>query len=574
MQSYASWIVIRRLRIPFIIIIVTFAISILGMMLIPGQDDQGHVYHLNFFDAFYFVSYMASTIGFGESPYAFTYPQKLWVSFAIYLTVIGWFYGIGTIIALIQDKVLAEEIARARFISDVQELKEPFILIFGYNHVTRNLIGRLSEIPMRMVVIDKDAAQVDALKLENYHPHIPAFHGDLLDVSILEMAGIRSPMCRSVVILFEKEYKNTKIAMMCKYLNPDVQIIVRSNTLQNNDYLRTIGIDDIENPFKVISSRLYLALTAPHLWMLEMWVHGHPLRIGKHEKIPEGKFVIFGYGRMGHALEEGLLKAGVEYEFIDASDMFENDEGVEHIFSEEILENRLIDAGIDDAAVVVAGTRDDMINLAVIMLARKHNPGIYTIARENSLSDQNVFEAARIDRNYILDEIIANKTYNYLARPLANAFIKELSKKDDRWGEAIVQRILSKLGTRGHLCEMSATERQAFALWQELERGSEVRLRVLKRSRSNYKENSAVIFLLIKRGEEIILLPDDDFVIAKGDAFLIACNDQSETDLAYIFNNYYELYYVMHGRELITGILGWLQKDQTSSRAFSSVKDL
>jgi len=567
MESYASWIVIRRLRIPLIIIIVTFAISIFGMMLIPGQDDQGNVYHLNFFDAFYFVSYMASTIGFGESPYAFTYPQKLWVSFAIYLTVIGWFYGIGTIVALIQDKVLAEEIARTKFVSDVKGLQEPFILVFGYNHVARYLIDRLSKIPKRIVVIDKDAAQIDALKLENYQPHIPAFHGDLLDVSVLEMAGIRSPMCQSVVILFEKEYKNTKMAMMCKYLNPDVKTIVRSNTLQNNDYLRTIGIDYVENPFKAISARLYLALTAPHLWMLEMWVHGHPLRIGKHEKIPKGKFVIFGYGRMGQALEEGLVKAKAEYVFIDVHDMFDNGEGVEHIFSEEVLEERLVDAGIDDAAVVVAGTRDDMVNLAVVMLARKHNPDIYTVARENSLSDLNVFQAARIDRNYILDEIIADKTYNYLARPLANAFIRQLNKKDDNWGKAIVDRILTKLGTRGYLCEMSVTENEAFALHEALQEGVEVPLRVLKRSREDWRRQSALIFLLIKRGEQIIILPDDDFTIQEGDAMLVACNRQSEEDLAYILNNVYELHYVMYGRELMTGLLGWMTKRDKESVA-------
>jgi len=561
MQSYASWIVIRRLRVPFIIIIVTFAVSILGMMLIPGQDDQGNVYHLNFFDAFYFVSYMASTIGFGESPYAFTYPQKIWVSMAIYLTVIGWFYGIGTIVALIQDKVLAEEIARSKFVTDVKEMNEPFILIFGYNNVTKNLIQRLSQIPRRMVVIDKDETKIDALQLEGYHPHIPSFHGNLLDVSVVEMAGIKSPMCKSVVIVFEKEYKNTRIAMMCKYLNPEAKIIVRSNTLQNNDYLYTIGIDHIENPFKVISSRLHLALTAPHLWMLEMWVHGHPLHIGVHEKIPRGKFVIYGYGRMGRALEEGLIKAKVDYVFIDAGDLFLKNEKAEKIFSEEALENKLIDAGVDDAAVIVAGTRDDMVNLAVIMLARKHNPDIYTIARENSLSDLKVFKAANIDRNYVLEEIVANKTYNYIAKPLANAFILQLSKRDDKWGRAIVNRIVTKLGRKPHLCEMSATLKQAFALYHELEKGTKIPLKVLKRSRADYTQNSAVIFLLIKRGEEIILLPGDDFLIRQGDQMLIVCNDESEKDLAYILNNYYELNYVLYGKEKVSGILKWLRKE-------------
>ncbi len=555
MQTYASWIIIRRLRIPLIVIIVTFAISILGMMIIPGMDSDGKVYHLNFFDAFYFVSYMASTIGFGESPYDFTYPQKLWVSFSIYLTVLGWFYGIGTIVALIQDKILSVEIERAKFIKEIKNLNEPFILIFGYNNVTRNIIQRLSKIPKRMVVMDKNEAKIDALNLENYHPRIPAFHGDLLDVNFLEMAGVQSAMCESIVIVFEKENKNTKIAMMCKYLNPKAKIIVRSNTKQNNDYLHTIGIDHIENPFKVISNRLHLALKAPHLWMLEMWVHGHPLQINKQEKIPLGKFVIFGYGRMGKALEDGLSKAGMEYSFIDANKIFSDEKKLELIFSGESLESKLIKAGIEKATVIVAGTRDDMVNLAVIMISKKYNPNIYTIARENDLTDLSVFKAAKIDRNYLLEEIIANKTYNYLAMPLANAFITQLNSRNDRWGKKIVTKIIKKMGVSPHLCEMSATKKQAIALYNELEKGTKVSLNILKKSRKDYKNSSAVIFLLIKRNEDIYLLPDDDFLIKKNDQFLVVCNKESEVDLAYILNNYYEFYYVLNNKEKISGIM-------------------
>ncbi len=570
MQSYASWIVIRRLRVPLIVIIVTFAISILGMLMIPGRDDQGNLYHLNFFDAFYFVSYMASTIGFGESPYAFTYPQKLWVSFSIYLTVIGWFYGIGTIVALIQDKVLAEELSRAKFMRHVRGMEEPFILIFGYNEVTKNLIRRLSAQYRRMVVIDKDKAKIEALDLENYQPFIPAFYGDLLDIETLRMAGIQEKKCAYAVILFENEYKNTQLAMMCRYLNKNVKLIVRSNTLQNSHYLQRIGVDYVENPFQIISKRLYKALTAPSIWVLEMWIHGHPLRVLKRENIPEGKFVIYGYGRMGAALEKGLARAGVEYVFIDAHDLFEDQQSLEKIFSEEEMEERLVKAGIENAAVIVAGTRNDIVNLAVIMLARKHNPNIYTIARENSLSDLSVFKAAAIDRNYILEEIVADKAFNYLAMPLANTFIKQLNNKDEAWGAALVQRIRSKMGEKSHLCELVVNEQSAYALTRKLQQGREIALQVLKRSREDYTKENPLLFLLIRRGEEIILLPDDDLLLQIGDEMLIVCNDESEEDLSYILNNHYELYYVLYGREEIPGILGRLITAQASSSTDSS----
>ena len=88
--SATIFLVLRRMRAPLIVLILIFAVSVLGLTLIPGEDDQGRRYHMGIFEAFYFMSYTASTIGFGEIPYAFTGGQRLWVTVSIYLTVIGW----------------------------------------------------------------------------------------------------------------------------------------------------------------------------------------------------------------------------------------------------------------------------------------------------------------------------------------------------------------------------------------------------------------------------------------------------------------------------------------------------
>jgi hypothetical protein len=60
------------MRKPFLVIIATYTISIIGFLFIDGKDTDGNLYHMTIFDAFYFVSYTATTIGFGEIPYAFT----------------------------------------------------------------------------------------------------------------------------------------------------------------------------------------------------------------------------------------------------------------------------------------------------------------------------------------------------------------------------------------------------------------------------------------------------------------------------------------------------------------------
>ena len=257
---------------------------------------------------------------------------------------------------------------------------------------------------------------------------------------------------------------------------------------------------------------------------------------------------------MGKALEKGLRKADVEYTFIDARLTGRDIQTSDELYPEDEIEERLLAAGIENAAVVIAATRDDLINLAVIALAKKHNPSIYTVSRENELIDLQIFKAARVNRNYILDEIIIHKTYNYLAMPLANLFIEYLNRQDEAWGKKLVERIVAKMGENPNLCEIVISYDDAYAAVRELNHGAVITLEMLGRKREDYRMKNSLLFLMVVREGEAILLPKDDFAIAVGDQLLIICLDESREDLEYILNNYYELYYVMHGKEGRTGI--------------------
>jgi len=554
MESNSAWIIIRRMRIPFLVIIITFSISIIGLMLIEGRDPNGNPYHMNFFDAFYFVSYMASTIGFGEAPYEFTYPQRMWVSASIYLTVIGWFYGIGTIIALIQDKRLAREISITRYKNKVESLTEEFIIILGYNYVTKNIIHRLNEEDIRVVVIDKDENKINELELESFNPEVPAIAAEATDPNILKISGIHKKNCRAVIALFEDDAKNAKVALVSKLLNKRIDVIVKSTTKEHTEHLQNIGIRHIENPFKIISKRIYLALTKPNIWILEMWVFGHILKIRKREVLPHGKYIICGYGRMGHALEYWLKKAGIETVFIDIVSTKYQEEKHSSIYGDAEDIETLLKAGIKDADAIIAATKDDLINLTILSTARKLNPKIYTIARENTLDDVSIFKAARIDRIYILEEILADITFNFIAKPLANKFIKLIRQQDDDRGEKIVKEIKTTIGENPLLTELKLDTENAYALYNELENGKDIRLYHLKRSREDYRKSIKIVFLLLKRKNKIYISPPEDLKIEKDDEILFASDSESKLDLEYIINNYYELYYVLTGKEKSFGI--------------------
>ncbi len=535
------------------VLIVTFSISILGMVLIPGMDSEGNPYHLTFFDAFYFVSYMATTIGFGESPYDFTYPQKLWVGFCIYLTVIGWFYAIGSIISLVQDKVLAAQIALAQFQRKIRKMDEPFIIFVGYNSMTKAIIDRLTHEGIRSVVIEKNEEKIKMLALENYAIEVPALVGDIRDPNVFKTAGIHKHNCRAVVSLFNDDVMNLHVALSAKLMNKHVTVIVEATEEEYAQNLKTIGADIVENPFKIVAKRIYLSLKSPSLLMLEQWIYGDPLVLRKKDKLPkEGKYIVCGYGRMGTALEVGLKRAGIDYIFIEASPKkaAKAKRGEKVIVGDADDKKILLKADVQEASCIIAATKDDLLNLSIIMAAKRINPNIYTVARENHINDAVVFKAARIDRVITIETLMVKKTYNIIARPLADRFIRLMKYRGEEWGKRVVDIFKRCIGNNPETMETVIDEKHAYALVEHIrESGEEIPYEVLYRRRDDYTKRNKLLVLYIRRGEDEILLPEESFPIRIGDEILLAGDKDGFTDVEYIMENINELCYVLTGKE-------------------------
>ncbi len=199
--SATIFLVMRRMRVPLITLIMIFAIGVLGLTLVPGQDELGAPYRMGFLDAFYFMSYTASTIGFGELPYPFTYAQRLWVTATIFLTVVGWAYAIGSLLALLRDRGFRQAVRTAHFTRKVARLREPFLLIAGYGD-TGELLGRaFDRLGRRFVVLDLDRERIEGLDLAPYRADVPGLVGDARDAGRLTVAGLEHPWCAGVLAL-------------------------------------------------------------------------------------------------------------------------------------------------------------------------------------------------------------------------------------------------------------------------------------------------------------------------------------------------------------------------------------
>ena len=166
-------LLLRRMRLPLIILISTYAISVVGLTLMPGIDDQGNPWRMDFFHAIYFVSFLGSTIGFGEIPYPFTGAQRMWTTFSIYAAVVSWLYAIGTILTVIQDQGFRRVLASSSFARKVRRMQEPFYILCGYGDASRLLVRELSEHGIHCVVVEKDQEKILDLAVEDLLDYVP-----------------------------------------------------------------------------------------------------------------------------------------------------------------------------------------------------------------------------------------------------------------------------------------------------------------------------------------------------------------------------------------------------------------
>ena len=123
---------------------------------------------MGMFHAFYFMTYTATTTGFGELPQEFSDAQRMWATVCLYMSVVAWIYGIGTIIRLVQNPHFTLAVAQARFARAVARIREPFVIICGFGDTGSLLARGLSDRRMTAVIIDTDVERIKALKLRDY----------------------------------------------------------------------------------------------------------------------------------------------------------------------------------------------------------------------------------------------------------------------------------------------------------------------------------------------------------------------------------------------------------------------
>ena len=553
MRNNSLFIILQKMRKPFLVILITYTISMIGFLLIPGMDLNGNTYHMTIFDAFYFISYTATTIGFGELPYPFTYTQRIWVTFSTYLTVLGWFYSIGSLLTLLQDQLFLQEIEKTKFLRQIKNLNEKFIVVLGYNQITRKIITKALNQGLRTVVITKDKMEINNLLLENFTPTVPVLFSENYSVKVLEVAGLNKRNCKAIVSLLEDDALNLKITLIAKTLNKNIKVAVKSTTTNHTENLKDLNAEVVINPFSIISSEINMALSAPNLFKLEKWLYGIDDLNATLPIFPKGLYIICGYGRMGRKIFEKLTDTNVEVKLIELDKnkdrKFTPDEISHLVFGNADDKELLLNVGIENAVAIVAATEDDTTNLSILATAKKLNPNIVTIVRENDILDDFLFKNANINHIFTPSKILVNKVTNALVNPLSDKFLKMIIKKDNEWASKLVSKLLQEIDAKPLLLEVEISESTTPQIFNYLKSEEIAYLSLLGISLHNKEHRNNIVPLLLQRENDIILTPEWENDIKIGDKILLACDSHAKDDIEYICQNAYEFYYAITGKE-------------------------
>jgi voltage-gated potassium channel len=549
-SSETIFVIMRRMRAPLITLIVIFAVSVLGLVLIPGEDPAGEPFHMTFFDAFYFMSYTASTIGFGELPYPFTDNQRMWVTISIYLTVIGWAYAIGSLLTLIQDRAFRNALALQRFRRKVKRLREPFLLFAGYGQ-TGELLGRsFDALGQQFVVIDQSPERIDSLDLVAYHADIPGLAGDVRNPHHLAIAGLDHPFCSGVLALTSDDEVNLAVTMAAALLRPELPVIARTVSPAIEFRMHAFGTPSVVNPFDRFGDHLRLALRAPASYQLLSWLESGPgAERPKRGRPPtEGRWVMCGYGRFGKELTADLRAEGLEVTIIEPAAVADPDPSI--LIGDGSEPTVMARADLATAVGFVAGTDNDTTNLSLIAAARRINPRLFVAARQNSQASAPLFAAVRVDSLLVPTEVVAHEMYAQLSTPLLWRFLQQMPAQGDEWATELLGRITQNCGRRlQELWKIKLRDAQAPGAREWLA-GDCPLLGDLLRSPDDRDSRLAVVPLLLQRGHDSTLTPADDFLLQPDDEILFAGRGSERRLLETTLYDDSTSEYVLHDRHV------------------------
>lgn len=550
------FLILRRMRAPLIVLIVIYAIALLGLTLVPGVTPEGQpAPPLSFFHAFYFISYTATTIGFGEIPTAFSDGQRLWVTICIYLTVIGWSYSILTLLALLQDRSFQNTLVASRFARRVRRMRSPFYLVCGCGETGSLICRTLNHLGQNFVVIERDEQRVQELDLEDFKTDIPTLAADAGLPANLLKAGIGHPNCLGILAVTNDEEANLAITVAASLLNPGTPVIARARSPLVATNMKAFGTSHVIDAFDRFAEHLSLAVAAPerfHLVEILTGLPGSPVPV--EHRPPGGHWIVCGYGRFGKAMVQHLIPTGIDLTVIDPDN--HGPEGLITVQGLGTEASTLVAAGVGRTSGIIAGSDNDVNNLAIAVTAKQLNKDMFVVLRQNHSANGVLFEKFGADFTMVQSRIVAQECIAILTTPLLAGFLGKLHETGEQWCRQLIARLKSvSAGVVPLIWGITLNQAESPAVHRRQLSGVCPTLGMLLADTADRSIRLPVEVLMVKRGATNEMLPADDFILQPEDEILLVGHGRAKRSLELSCRNEKAFDYLCSGQDRPTG---WL----------------
>lgn len=529
----AIFLALRRMRTPLMVLIGILSVSVFGLSFIPGVDEQGHPYRMSVFDAFYFMSYTAMTIGFGEVPHPFTTAQRMWVTASIYGTVIGWAYAIGALLALTQDQAFQEALAMQRFRRKVNAIRESFYIVVGYGQAGRKVCRELDEAGRRAVVIDTRRERIERVAGDEHYADTPALDADASVPGVLGLAGLGHPRLEGVLALTDDDTVNLAVVIAGDLLRPEVPVIARCSSQMMEERMHDFAPAAVINPSDRFGGYLMLALQRPTTYRLVSWLMastGSALP-AKPEHLQRGRWVVCADGAFGHEVQSDFHAAGMQCDLVGP------------------------DVGHPDlhgVAGFIAGTDNDTLNLALAEHARRADADIFVAVRQQTETNETLVKALGVDSVFTPTDLVATEALARVITPTFWSFVEHALVQDDEWSAQLFERMRRSCGNftpERRLITIRRSEAPALTRWL---RTRPLTLGELCTDPADRSQQLDVVVLVLTRDGTPTFVPGPDTELQRGDELLLAGRSTALDDLEQVLAYDSMLDYVATGNEVPT----------------------
>jgi Trk K+ transport system NAD-binding subunit len=553
------WLTMRRMRTPLILLILVYAFSVFGMAMIPGQDELGNPVRVTSLDALYFVAILATTIGFGEIPHTFTEAQRLYVYIILFPNVVAWLYSIGTIISLIVDPQFRRVLERARFSRRIRRIRGDYYVVCGFGHTGRMIVAGLLRRNIGAAVLEREESIIHSMALSDTFSHLPALAGDVTDRRLLEMAGLDRDIsnCIGVIAITNDDHANLTISITSKLMRPDLPVLARAETRRVVANMASFGTDLTVDPYTIFAERFFLALNSPTKYLVQDWlisVPGSELRT--EIRPPDGRWILAGVGRFGSRMAARLDEAGVEYTVIDVHpDRVAARPG--SVLGRGTEAATLLQAGVGEAAGIIAGTGDDVDNLSIVMTALELNPDLFVVARQENPQNDELFDSSGAHLVARRSLIVARRILTVATTPLLKVFIEHMVHQDERFAKTLERRLAAMLGGYSPgIWTVDLTGYQAESIRVAAREGTVIRLEhLVQNARTAEAEHLPCVCLMLERRSLRQFMPDEHEGLMEGDRLLFAGRGSARREMMFSLTEPTTLVSLATGRHLPRGAI-------------------